>query len=219
MSRKFSNINMDLWKKYLDKMAKASQTFFEETMEIVQDMEKDIGELQIDTSENGVHWKTALEFNVKTFRARAEAAQVVAEIDREAVKSLNSFVEDKKVVKEIKDTEKEFKEAKKSFSKIADKLDSKHKKVTRTYRRLQKLRVTNVTSENEIVKAQHKLFKARKDFNNTADKEEAKRQNLIHISDRYEIQAKQVTRAKINCLASTWKKMFENHARLSFNER
>ncbi|KAL3867040.1 hypothetical protein ACJMK2_044277 [Sinanodonta woodiana] len=181
--------NMDLWKKYLDKMAKASLTFFEETMEIVQDMEKVIGELQIDTSENGVHLKMALEFNVKAFRARAEAAQVVAEIDREAVKSLNSFVEDKKVVKEIKDTEKEFKEAKKSFSKVADKLDSKYKKVTRTYRRLQKLRVTNVASENEI------------------------------ISDRYEIQAKQVTRDKINCLASTWKKMFENHARLSFNER
>ncbi|KAL3867044.1 hypothetical protein ACJMK2_044281, partial [Sinanodonta woodiana] len=211
--------NMDIWKKYLDKMAKASQTFFEETMEIVQDMENDIGDLQIDTSENGVLWKTALDINVKAFRARAEAAQVVAEIDREAVRNLNSYVEDKKVVKEIKETEKEFKEAKKSFSKIADKLDAKHKKVTRTYRRLQKLRGTNVATDKELVKSQRKLLIARKDFSNTADKEETKRQNLIHISDRYEIQAKQVTRDKINCLVSTWKKLFENHARLSFDER
>ncbi|KAL3867129.1 hypothetical protein ACJMK2_044356 [Sinanodonta woodiana] len=174
--------NMDLWKKYIDKMAKASQKFFEETMEIVQDMENDIDDLHIDTSES-------------------------------------KFVEDKKVVKEIKEREKEFKEAKKSFSKIAEKLDAKHKKVTRTYRHLQKLRGTNVASENEIAKAQRKLLKARNDFNSTADKEEAKRQNLIHISGRYEIQAKQVTRDKIKCLVSTWKKLFENHARLSFDER
>ncbi|KAL3867043.1 hypothetical protein ACJMK2_044280 [Sinanodonta woodiana] len=211
--------NMDLWKKYSDKMAKASQKFFEETMEIVQDMENDIGDLQIDTSENGIQWKTALELNVKAFRARAEAAQIVAEIDREAVGNLTSFVEDKKVTKEIKETEKEFKAAKKLFSKIADKLDAKHKKVTRTYRHLQKLRGTNVASENEIVKAQRELLKARNDFNSTSNKEEAKRQNLMHISGRYEIQAKQVTRDKINCLVSTWNKKFENHARISFDER
>ncbi|KAL3867042.1 hypothetical protein ACJMK2_044279 [Sinanodonta woodiana] len=211
--------NMDRWKKYLDKMAKASQTFFEETMEIVQDLENDIGDLHIDTNENGIHWKTTLELNVKAFRVRAEAAQIVAEIDREAVKNLNSYVKDKKVVKEIKETEKDFKEAKKSFSKIADKLDAKHKKVTSIYRHLQKLRGGNVEAVKELVKAQRKLLKARKDFNSTADKEETKRQNLIHISDRYEIQAKHVTTDKINCLVSTWKKLFEKQARLSFNER
>ncbi|KAK3604707.1 hypothetical protein CHS0354_018943 [Potamilus streckersoni] len=210
---------MDIWTKYLDKMAKASQKFFEETIEIVRDMEKDIGELSVDRSENGVYWKTAIEFNVEAFRARAEAARIVAEIDREAVRNLNSFVEDKEVVKEIKETEKEFKEAKKSFSKIAEKLDVKHKKVTRTYRRLQQLRRTNVATDNELEKAQRKLIKARKDFNNTADKEERKRQKLIQISDRYETQAKQVTRDKVNCLVSTWKQLFENHTRLSFDER